>query len=242
MAAVLSCGPEAVLSHGSAAALWGFGVESRGRIEVTIRSGSGRRRPGIRISRRPGLTASEISACKGIPVTDPVRTLIDLAAMLSAARLERCVNEADRLDLVDPEELRTALNEYVGVPGVARLRELLDRRTFRFTRSNLERRFRPLAAAAGLPAPQTRQWLNGFEVDFWWPELGLVVETDGLRYHRTPAQQARDRLRDQAHTAAGFTQLRFTHEQIRYEPRHVIEVLTKTIAASKGTNGEFSTP
>ena len=63
--------------------------------------------------------------------------------------------------------------------------------------------------------------MNGFRVDFYWPELGLVVETDGLRYHRTPAQQAHDRRRDQAHAAAGLTQLRFTHSQVSFEPDHV---------------------
>jgi very-short-patch-repair endonuclease len=67
--------------------------------------------------------------------------------------------------------------------------------------------------------------VNGFRVDFYWPELGLIVETDGLRYHRTPAQQAADRVRDQAHTAAGLTPLRFTHAQVRYERRHVEETL-----------------
>jgi very-short-patch-repair endonuclease len=67
--------------------------------------------------------------------------------------------------------------------------------------------------------------LNGFKVDFYWPDLGLVVETDGLRYHRTPAQQARDRLRDQAHTAAGLTPLRFTHSQVAYERAHVRRTL-----------------
>lgn len=67
--------------------------------------------------------------------------------------------------------------------------------------------------------------MNGFKVDFHWPDLGLVVETDSLRYHRTPAKQARDRLRDQVHTAAGLTPLRFTHAQVRYEPRHVVATL-----------------
>ncbi|HYG96295.1 MAG TPA: DUF559 domain-containing protein [Solirubrobacterales bacterium] len=67
-----------------------------------------------------------------------------------------------------------------------------------------------------------------FEVDFYWPDLGLVVETDGLRYHRTPAEQARDRFRDQAHTASGLTQLRFTHEQVRYEPDYVRGILAQT--------------
>jgi very-short-patch-repair endonuclease len=106
--------------------------------------------------------------------------------------------------------------------------EILDRRTFRLTKEELERRFLPLARKAGLPVPLTGQWVNDFEVDFYWPDLGLVVETDGLRYHRTPAEQARDRLRDQAHTAAGLTQLRFTHEQVRYEPGHVVRILAAT--------------
>ena len=68
-------------------------------------------------------------------------------------------------------------------------------------------------------------WLNGFKVDFHWPALGLVVETDGLRYHRTASQQAADRRRDQTHTAAGLTVLRFTHAQVRFEPRYVQDTL-----------------
>ena len=78
--------------------------------------------------------------------------------------------------------------------------------------------------------PQTGNRVNGFRVDFHWPELGLVVETDGLRYHRTPAQQARDRRRDQAHAAAGLTTLRFTHAQVRFEPANVREVLGQVVA------------
>jgi very-short-patch-repair endonuclease len=106
------------------------------------------------------------------------------------------------------------------------LRTVLDQRTFVLTDSELERLFLPIARGAGLPRPVTGRHLNGFEVDFFWPDLGLVVETDGLRYHRTPAQQSRDRRRDQAHAAAGLTPLRFTHAQVRYEPGYVREVLT----------------
>jgi very-short-patch-repair endonuclease len=80
-----------------------------------------------------------------------------------------------------------------------------------------------------LGLPVTGERVNGFEVDFYWPELKLIVETDGLRYHRTPAQQARDRLRDQTHLAAGFTPLRFTHAQIRFEPRYVEATLAKVL-------------
>ena len=104
---------------------------------------------------------------------------------------------------------------------MARLARLLDRHTFRLTDSELERLFLPLAEAVGLPRPLTQQWLNGYRVDFYWPDLGLVVEADSLRYHRTPSEQATDRERDQVHTAAGLTPLRFTHAQVCYQPETV---------------------
>jgi very-short-patch-repair endonuclease len=154
-----------------------------------------------------------------------VRTLLDVACGLGDGPIERIVNEADRVDLIDPETLRGELRAYRGQRGVARLRLLLDRRTFRLTDSELERWFLPEVRRAGMPLPLTRQRLNGFKVDFFWPGLRLVVETDGLRYHRTPAQQARDRVRDQAHLAAGFIPLRFTHWQVRYEREHVRSTL-----------------
>lgn len=221
MAAVLACGPGAALSHASAAALWGIRPGHPGPIEVSVPVSSGRRRAGVRVHRRTSLGPAHATSHRNIPVTEPVLTLVDLANRLEPALLERAVNEADRLDLVDPVTLRAALDRYPGLPGVDRLRELLDRRTFRLTDSELERLFLPLVAQAGLAIPLTRQRLNGFRVDFLWPDLRLVVETDGLRYHRTPAQQARDRVRDQVHLAAGFTPLRFTHAQVRYEPGYV---------------------
>jgi very-short-patch-repair endonuclease len=163
----------------------------------------------------------------GIPITRPVRTIVDMAARLDPDGIERMVNEADRLDLVDPETLRNSLGPYRGQRGVARLRAVLDRHTFRLTRSGLERRFLRIAERAGMDVPETRQWVNGFEVDFYWPDLGLVVETDGGRYHRTPARQTRDRRRDQTHTVAGLTQLRFTEAQIKFEPTYVVETLRR---------------
>lgn len=178
---------------------------------------------------RPSLPSKDGSVLEGIPVTSPARTLLDLATELDPARLERAVNEADKRDLIDPDTLRAGLGGYAGEPGVRPLRTLLDRHTFRLSDSNLEILFRPIAIAAGLPHPLTKVDVNGFEVDFFWPELGLVVETDGLQYHRTPSAQARDRLRDQTHTAAGLTPLRFTHRQVKYEPHRVKEVLRQTV-------------
>jgi very-short-patch-repair endonuclease len=231
MAAVLACGSRAVLSHRSAAELWGFGAEGN-QIEVSVPFPSPRHRPGVAIHRRPKLRASDVTTRHAIPVVTPVRTLADLAGCLDRAALERAVNEADRLDFIGPDSLFAALAAYPGHRGVAALRAMLSERTFRLTDSELERRFLPLAASAGLPAPLTRQHVNGFRVDFYWPELRLVVETDGLRYHRTPSQQARDRLRDQTHTAAGLTPLRFTHGQIRFEPRRVLAVLRSVVGRS----------
>lgn len=228
MTAVLACGDRAVLSHSSAAAFWRIGFESRSVIELSLPSPSRRRHPGLRIHRRPSLQERDTTVEFGIPTTTPIQTLIDLSLRLDRRGVERAINEADKYDLVHPPELRSALDERAGEPGVAKLRRILDRRTFRLTKEELERRFLPLARKAGLPAPLTGQWVNEFEVDFYWPDLGLVVETDGLRYHRTPAEQARDRLRDQAHTAAGLAQLRFTHEQVRYEPGYVVRILAQT--------------
>ncbi len=93
----------------------------------------------------------------------------------------------------------------------------------------------PSCAEQSYPPPLTQQWVNGYRVDFFWPNLGLVVETDGLRYHRTPAQQTKDRQRDQAHTAAGLTPLRFSHADVRYEPRHVIEILLAVVHQLDGS-------
>lgn len=226
MAALLSCGHGAVLSHRSAAALWGIRPFTPGPIEVSVPAGVLRRRPGIAVHRRCTLAARDVTTRYGIPVTAPAQTLVDLGTRLLRPQLEAAVNEADKLDLIGPDSLRSDLARFKGQPGVAALRETLDRHTFVLTDSELERRFLPIVRRAGLPLPVTGEPVNGFKVDFFWPGLRLVVETDGLRYHRTPAEQARDRLRDQTHAAAGLEPLRFTHAQVRFEPGHVQATLT----------------
>lgn len=228
MAAVLACGETASLSHRSAAALWRIGAERRGQIDVSIRRHGRHRRTGIRARSRPSLRPEDVTLRDGIPVTRPARTLVDLATELRPSALERAVNEADKYDLIDPETLREALERFAGEPGVRVLRTLLDQHTFCLSDSDLEILFRPIASAAGLPQPLTKAMVNGYEVDFFWPGLGLVVETDGLRYHRTASEQTRDRRRDQTHVAAGLTTLRFTHWQVKCKPAHVRKILHKT--------------
>jgi very-short-patch-repair endonuclease/predicted transcriptional regulator of viral defense system len=225
MAGVLSCGAGAVLSHRSAASLWGIRPYWPGEIEVTVAARRQPRRPGVRVHRSRTLAPSDITRRNGIPVTTPVRTLMDSAPSLTGRQLERAINEADRLGLADVERLRRALDDCPRTPGAAVLRKMLDPATFARTRSGVESDFLGIARRAGLPKPLTLQIVNGYEVDFYWPDLGLVVETDSWLHHRTPFQQARDRERDQAHTAAGLTCLRFTDVQIKYEPAHVERTL-----------------
>lgn len=232
MAAVLASGGpgKAALSYSSAAALFKIGVEQASGIEVTRISPDPVRVPGVRVHRRPALKDGWWGVYDGIPVTSPVQTLIDLATRHGTPAIERSINEADKLGLVRTDDLREELDGHGGEPGVAKLRRIIDMRTFRYTRTELERAFLPLVREAGLPVPQTSVYVTGHEVDFYFPDLGLVIETDGLTYHRTPAEQAKDRERDQDHSAAGRFPLRFTHGQIKYEPDHVVRTLRATAA------------
>jgi hypothetical protein len=234
MAAVLACGPGAVLTHRSAAALRGFGKEHPAYIDVSVARSSEARITGVHCHRRPSLPSNEVELRRGIPVTAPVRTFLDLATVTGPKTLERSINEGDKLGVIDADALRRALDDHPGEPGIRLLRHVLDKHTFRLSDDELERLFRPLATAAGLPTPLTKHIVNKFEVDFYWPTLGLVVETDGWRYHRTPSAQTRDALRFQIHVANGLTPLRFSHYQVKYEPRHVIDILTKTAANLRG--------
>lgn len=224
MAATLAAGVGALLSHGSAGALYAIHPEPTGPIHVSIPLPSRRSRDGLTLHRR-NLLPHEIREREGIPVVAVEVAVVDLATHLRRGPLETVVNNADIKGLVTVPELRESLDHMPRRAGKRNLRETLDRRTFRFTRSELERAFIPLALRAALSRPETRAVVSGFEVDFHWPDFGLVVETDSLTYHRTAQQQDTDRRRDQAHVAAGLTALRFTHSQIRHEPGYVRAML-----------------
>jgi very-short-patch-repair endonuclease len=236
LAAVLACGPRAALSHLSAAALWGFLAADSDPIEVSVPLHVHRTRPGLVVHRRSNLSRRDLTKRDGIAVMAPARTLIDIAARLTARQLEAAVSEADRLNLVDPDQLRRALAGERGSTGGPALRELLDSRTFALTDSELERRFLRLVRRANLAKPLTRALIGGHRPDFYWPNLGLVVETDGLRYHRTPTQQTKDRQRDQVYVMAGLTPLRFTHAQVVHEADRVVNTL-RAVAGRLGRRG-----
>jgi very-short-patch-repair endonuclease len=237
MAAVLASGPDAVLSHQSAAELWEIRQPRGGPIQLSVPTHIRRNRPGLTLFRRAVVPRTHRH---GIPTTPPAQTLIDLAAALEdQSALEAAINEADKRDLIHPKQLHQAA-QASRARGAKRLRDLLDRQTLTLTDTELERRFLPIARNAGLPPPKTQAWVNGHRVDFHWPDLGLVVETDGGRYHRTPAQQTADRKRDQTHLATGLTPLRFTHAQIRYEPTEVQTILVAVVQRLRSKAGSNS--
>ncbi|HEX4719809.1 MAG TPA: type IV toxin-antitoxin system AbiEi family antitoxin domain-containing protein [Thermoleophilaceae bacterium] len=207
IAAVLACGETAALSHDSAAALWQLKAPP-GAIHVSVLIDS-RSRGGIIVHRRRAL---KTTTHKGIRVTTPAQTLIDVAGEWPASRLEQAIGEADLRRLVGLRALRTAATK-AGKSG-APLRAVIDRATFRVTQSELEREFLRLVRRAAVPTPETQYRLDGMRVDFYWPEIGLVLEADGGSFHRTAAQQTKDRQRDQTHIRAGRTPLRVTHAQV----------------------------
>lgn len=230
MAAVLSCGPNAVLSHMSAAMLWGVRAIRPHVITLSVPAVGGRKkRRGIVVHRRT-LQPTDVTKRDNIPVVSLACALVDLAAERTRGEVERAVGEADQKGLADPEKIRKALNRMTPRPGLKPLRDILDRHTFRLTRSELERIFIPIALSAGLPRPLTLQMVNGFEVDFYWPDLELVVETDSLRHHRTAIQQTKDLVRDQAHAVTDVTYLRFSHYQVAKERAYVRDRLAKVAA------------
>jgi very-short-patch-repair endonuclease len=227
MGAVLACGPEALLSHRSAAALWGFAPVPNTTIDVQVPFGRFRERPGIKLHRRRDLGREHRREVAAIPVTDPVSTLVDLASCAPEWRVERAISEADRLDLVDPEALRQTVAALGPRPGMACMRRLLGLDAL--TDTGLERKFLGIVRRADLPVPDTQVVVNGYRVDFYWPRLGLVVEADGWRYHRTSGEQATDRRRDQAHLKSGLTNVRFGEDQVRYRPDEVQRALAAVI-------------
>jgi very-short-patch-repair endonuclease len=120
------------------------------------------------------------------------------------------------------------------------LRRVINRATFRVTQSELERAFLRLVAKAGLPIPDTQQDFGASRVDFFWPAIGLVVETDGGRFHATAIQQTEDRRRDQDHIRAGRIPLRVTHWQVIKEPGETTALLVDVFTACQCRRGSAS--
>lgn len=228
LAAVLALGPGAALSHWSAAALWGLLPVRGPRIDVTVPTSGGRARRKLIVVHRLELGPEEVVVREGIPVTTPVRTVIDLADLLTERRLERALDEAAFLDL----DL-TGLAPRPRRRGSGRLGRVLSSHELgsTWTRSELEEAMLALCRRAELPAPRVNSDVGGREADFHWPSQRLVVETDGWRSHGRPFAFERDRKRDADLVEAGWRVVRITRRRLAAEPDLVAAQLSRLLAA-----------
>ena len=222
--ALLACGNGAVLSHFTAARLWKIHPHGES-IHVTVARRNAPRYKGIHAHTTRALTAGEIRIVERLPTTSPLRTLRDLARIADERTLHRAVDEAIQLGLVTPKE---------AIAATGRLAKAADRHTSpAVTRSELERRFRGLIDAAGLPQPRSNVRVHGYEVDFYWPQYDLVVETDGYRWHRTRPKFEHDSAKGAALVAAGLILMRFTWLQVDRQPFVVTAQLAQAMARAE---------
>ena len=235
MAAVLACGDGAVLSHLDAAAHLEIRQRSSGVIHVTVPTYNGRRRrKGVRIHRTARLDPGEITVHEGIPTTTVARTLLDLADVLSAQQLKRTIDEADYRRRLDMTALLAAVENNPGRSGAKLMAAAQG--PAELTRSALEDRFLDLVERHGLPRPRVGVQIGGYEVDFFWPEAGLVVEIDGFAAHGTRARFESDRRRDRALAQLGLRTIRLTASALSYEEEAIAEALAALLSRSRASS------
>jgi hypothetical protein len=222
LAAVLACAPHALLSHVSAAWLWGLLRQRPGVIHITVPT---RRHAKPQLSiHHARLVDEDRSLLDGIPVTSLPRTLLDLAAMLPANRLRRAIERSEELCLFDLGPLDSLLARAARHPGAGRLRHALAIYCPPpFTRSGLERRFLELVEKAGLPTPSTGFNELGYELDVYWQAERFAVELDVYETHGTREAFESDRLRQENLKLGGIEMIRVTGPRLDGEPDEVIE-------------------
>ncbi len=214
MAAVLACGPEAILSHHAAAALWDLRPIPQGQIDVT--APGKRSHPGVRCHISSNLPAADRTEIDGIPVTGLERTYLDYAEQANRRQLTVALEVAQRRLILDHRKLIDLIDRSPGRRGRKPLRQTIAQLTDDppWTQSELEERFHGLIRAAHLPPPQTNVLINGVLVDFAWPAHRLIVEVDGYAYHRGRRQFEDDRRRDTELQKAGWRVIRVTHRRV----------------------------
>jgi hypothetical protein len=238
MAAVLACGPDAVLSHRSAAALWGLRPTGRSGIEVTAPRGR-HGHHGITLHRVRQLHPHDRARREHIPVTAVPRTLLDLAEVVRVGQLERAVEASERLRLFDLAAVQALLARSPGRHGLAPLREVIAAYVPQpVTRSEFERCLLPFCDAWGIRRPETNVVVEGHEVDALWREERLIGELDGRAFHDTAAAFERDRLRDTDLQLAGYKVLRITWRRLTREPAAVAETLRRGLDSRVHRHGD----
>ena len=230
MAALLACGPASALSHRSARALWD-GQEAPQMIEVTVPRTKLRRVRGIAVHRSSTLTTDSVVMQGSLRVTTPLRTVIDLAAVLPRSELEQAIARLERCGHLESTDLLSWAEANRRAAGAAPLRALLaEGNAPAFTRSEAEQRLLELIRRGRLRTPQVNVRLHGYEVDFLWSGEKLVVEVDGFAYHASARAFANDRRRDAILTANGFRVIRLTWNDIAKQPEATLVMVAQALA------------
>lgn len=246
MAAVLACGPDAVLSHRSAAYLWGLVDAWEEPIDVTAPNRRGRSPDGVAAHRDGSLRPIDRTTLHGIPCSSLPRTLLDYAGAVPEWELRKAVSQAEVLGVLDHAALRSVLRRCRGRRGVARLRLIADtlHPQTRRTRGELERRVLAMCVTAGLPQPEVNIWLdvpggNPLQADFLWRRPRLIVEADSREFHDTASAFEHDRKREQRFQAAGWRVTRCTWKQVEREPRRLASTI-RALLTQAGTAESFT--
>jgi hypothetical protein len=237
-AAVLALGDGAVLSHTSAAALWGM-VRPTAITEVTVPTTAGRpRRDGI-VVHRQGLPPTHVATHRGIPVTTPIRTLLDFAAVASLGALYKAFEQAQVHLHLPPAPLAAEVIARPGQRGNAKLRRVLTGAVDPAdVLSVLELRFLRMCDAHGLPRPLVNERIGEWTPDFHWPTWGLIVETDGAAFHSTAAARRRDERKDEAMRALGLVVLRLRWADVVSRPAETVRrILDHRRMSSRAAGG-----
>lgn len=229
-AALLACGKRALVSHRSAAYLWGLLDEPPDQVEITLVGGRCRPKEGVRIRTVKHLDRRDARHEQGIWLTSPARTIIDLAADATDAEFERLVAHARVKRVLRDGELEAALTRAGRRPGTARARAFMRSEGEPMTRSEIERVTRRLIKAAGLPEPKINQRLLGYEVDFLWSDQRVILEVDTYTFHGHRRAFERDRRKTIALEAAGYHVIRVTRRQVLDQPYWVIAHIARALS------------
>jgi very-short-patch-repair endonuclease len=238
LGAVLACGKRTLVSHRSAAALFGLAAPPPDGVEVTVIARGCRSRAGLRVHQAETLATVDRGSCHGIPVTAPARTLIDYAATAGYEEAERAIAEAFALKLLTEPRLTAAIDRAPHRAGVAQVKAILGQEGGPSrTRSGGERAMLRLIRAAGLPEPRTNYPVAGFTADFCWPDERLIVEVDGHPFHSSRPAVERDHRRDLVHREAGYEVIRFTARQLEEAPFYVAAVIARALDRRSRSRG-----
>lgn len=242
LAGVWAAGSDAVASHRGAAWLWSLDGVAAPTIEVSVPRSGGRRPAGVRLHRTTDLTPGMSTTVDGIPVTEPTRTLVDLASVVSAEALESAVDSALRQGLTSVERCEAMLDRLArrGRNGVGPFRKLLDgrRAVDGVTDSRFEVRIVRVLRAGGLPEPVRQhvlfdRWGRIGRFDLTYPPAQVAIEADSVRHHTSRAQFERDRERRTRAEAIGWRVPTYTWRQVVRRPQWVVQTVTALLDASE---------